>query len=137
MISHRSAPNARSGFTFKDIVVALSILDTVLASSAMKKNKKKKAAKNSKKKTSLLGGAAKSLKKLGKGTAAGVGKLSTTQKVVAGAALGALGIRYLLKQRGKSSAPTLASPAVDDTTLADDVEAAEHNLTALDDEGEA
>ncbi|GAA4501617.1 hypothetical protein GCM10023172_23760 [Hymenobacter ginsengisoli] len=60
----------------------------------MKKNKKKKAAK----KATLLGGAAKSLKKLGKGS---VGKLSTTQKVIAGATLGALGVRYLVKKLGK------------------------------------
>lgn len=63
----------------------------------MKKNKKKKAAK----KATLLGGAAKSLKKLGKGS---VGKLSTTQKVIAGTALGALGVRYLVKKLSKPKA---------------------------------
>ena len=55
------------------------------------KDKKKKAGK----KTTLLAGATKTLKKLSKGS---VGKLSTTQKVVAGATLGALGVRYLVKK---------------------------------------
>lgn len=74
----------------------------------MKKNKKKKAAK----KATLLGSAAKSLRKLGKGS---VGKLSTTQKVLAGTALGALGVRYLVKKLSKSKTTTAdtdyASPA--------------------------
>jgi hypothetical protein len=74
----------------------------------MKKNKKKKAAK----KNTLLGGAAKSLKKLSKGS---VGKLSTTQKVIAGATLGALGVRYLIKKLNKPKTTTAdidyASPA--------------------------
>lgn len=65
----------------------------------MKKNKKKKASK----KATLLGGAAKSLKKLSKGS---VGKLSTTQKVIAGTALGALGVRYLVKKLGKPKTTT-------------------------------
>ncbi|MGI4870526.1 MAG: hypothetical protein ACRYFX_05030 [Janthinobacterium lividum] len=58
----------------------------------MKKNKNKKAAK---KKVGLLGGAAKSLS-----------KLSSTQKVLAGAGatLGALGIRYLVKKRQAKAA---------------------------------
>ena len=47
----------------------------------MKKTKKNKAAKQK----TMLGGAAKSLKKLGKGTSRRIGRLSTTQKVVGGA----------------------------------------------------
>ena len=78
----------------------------------MKKNKKNQPAK----KTTLLGGAAKSLKKLGKGP----GRLSTTQKVVGGAALVALGLRLLSKRRGGKAAP------------AADTAAAEQNLAALD-----
>ncbi|MDO7885964.1 hypothetical protein [Hymenobacter cheonanensis] len=65
----------------------------------MKKNKKKKAAK----KAALLGGTAKSLRKLSKNS---VGKLSTTQKVLAGATLGVLGVRYLVKKLGKPKATT-------------------------------
>jgi len=80
----------------------------------MKKNKKN----NSSKKT-LLGGAAKSLRKLGKGNA--LGKLSTTQKVVGGAALVALGLGYLSTRRKASAADTTA-----------DATAAEQNLAALD-----
>ncbi|TGE21607.1 hypothetical protein E5K00_15115 [Hymenobacter aquaticus] len=58
----------------------------------MKKSKKTKPAK----KKSLLSGAAKTLKKLGKGS--GIGRLSTTQKVVGGALLlGGLG--YLAQRR--------------------------------------
>jgi hypothetical protein len=68
------------------------------SSTTMKKNKKKKDAK----KPTLLGGAAKSLRKLGKGT---TGRLSTTQKVVGGAALVALGLGYLSK-RLKKAVPT-------------------------------
>ncbi|TGE27438.1 hypothetical protein [Hymenobacter metallicola] len=63
----------------------------------MKKNKKTKPAK----KKSLLSGAAKSLKKLGKGR--GLGKLSTTQKVVGGALLLG-GIGYLAQRRRSGSA---------------------------------
>jgi hypothetical protein len=73
------------------------------------KNKKKKAGK----KATVLGGAAKSLKKLSKNS---VGKLSTTQKVLAGATLGALGVRLLVKKLNKPKATTtpdtdFASPA--------------------------
>ncbi|QKG54229.1 hypothetical protein [Hymenobacter sp. BRD67] len=90
----------------------------------MKKDKKRKAAK---KKQSLLGGAAKSLKKLSKGTATGVGRLSTTQKIVTGVALGALGISYLMKQLSKGKA----------AVTADDVEVAEHHLASLGEEADA
>ena len=83
----------------------------------MKKNKKNKADKKG-----LLGGAAKSLKKLKKGTANSIGGLSTTQKVVGGAALVAFGLSYLAKRRGNSD--TLASGTSDAT-------AAEQNLSAL------
>ena len=86
----------------------------------MKKTKKNKAAK----KAGLLGGAAKSLKKLGKGTSKGFGRLSTTQKVVGGAALVALGLNYISKRRAKAGSP------VSDTTP--DATAAEENLAAMD-----
>lgn len=74
----------------------------------MKKNKKIKA--KAAKKKSLLGGAAKSLKKLGRGS---VGKLTTTQKVVGGTALVALGLGYLAQRRNAAASP--ASPAATDT----------------------
>ncbi|GAB3232287.1 hypothetical protein GCM10027346_19420 [Hymenobacter seoulensis] len=79
------------------------------------KNKNKKAAK-----TSLFGGAAKSLKKLGKGT--GLNRLTTTQKVLGGAALLAAGLSYLGKRR-------ISTPA---TPPATDATAAEQNLSSLD-----
>lgn len=79
------------------------------------KDKKSKPAKKS-----LLGGASKSLKKLGKR------KLSTTQKVVAGAALAAIGLGLFAKRR-KAGAPTDA-----ETTQLTDADAAEQNLAALD-----
>jgi hypothetical protein len=98
---------------------------------AMKKTKQKKAdkKKSAKKKPTLLGGAAKSIKKLGKGTAASVGKLSTTQKVLAGATLAALGVSYVRKQlaKNKAAAPT-------DTAIANDATVAEQNLDNLDTE---
>ncbi|UOQ53680.1 hypothetical protein [Hymenobacter cellulosivorans] len=70
----------------------------------MKKNKKIKA-KTAKKK-SLLGGAAKSIKKLSRNS---VGKLTTTQKVVGGTALVALGLGYLAQRR--NAAATTPTPA--------------------------
>ncbi|HEX8327891.1 MAG TPA: hypothetical protein VF629_10145 [Hymenobacter sp.] len=84
----------------------------------MKKTKKNKGAK----KTTLLGGAAKSLKNLGKRNKNG--GLSTTQKVVGGAALVVLGLSYWNTRRkaGASTAP--------ETTP--DATAAEENLAALD-----
>ena len=82
----------------------------------MKKNKKKKAAR----KQTLLGGAGKSLKKLGKGTTGRLAKLSTTQKVVGGAALVALGLGYLSQRLRKGT----ASPLPDAT-------AAEEQLAAM------
>jgi hypothetical protein len=90
----------------------------------MKKTKKKKSDK---KKPTLLGGAAKSLKKLSKGTAASVGKLSTTQKVLAGATIAALGVSYVRKQLAKNKA---ATPT--DTAIANDATVAEQNLDNLD-----
>ncbi|WP_046243663.1 hypothetical protein [Hymenobacter terrenus] len=86
----------------------------------MKKTKKNKVGK----KNSLFGGATKSLKKLGKGTATGISGLSTTQKVVGGAALVALGLSYLSKRRGNKS--------VAEETITPDATAAEENLAALD-----
>ncbi|MDO7850616.1 hypothetical protein [Hymenobacter convexus] len=88
----------------------------------MKKTKKNKAAK----KTSLLGGATKSLKKLGKGKA--LGKLSTTQKVVGGAALVALGLSYLSKRRA-AKAIDATPPA---TSATSNALAAEESLAAMD-----
>jgi len=84
----------------------------------MKKTKKQKADKKS-----TLGGAAKSLKKLRKGTAKRLGGLSTAQKVVGGAALVALGLSYFNKRRNQAVGP--ASGNIDAT-------AAEENLAALD-----
>ncbi|QDA58972.1 hypothetical protein [Hymenobacter jejuensis] len=68
--------------------------------------KKKKKANVGKKKT-LLGGAAKSLKSLGKTT--GLSRLSTVQKVVGGAALVGLGLSYLTKRRSTPAGPGPAS----------------------------
>ncbi|SNC76189.1 hypothetical protein SAMN06265337_3259 [Hymenobacter gelipurpurascens] len=75
----------------------------------MKKTKNKK--KSGKK--SLFGGAAKSLKKLGKGS--GLGRLSTTQKVLGGAALVAVGLSYF----GKRRISTPATPPTSDATAAE------------------
>jgi len=75
----------------------------------MKKTKKKDKGKKAAKKATALSGAAKSLKKLSKNS---VGKLSTTQKVLAGATLGAIGVRLLVKKLNKpKAAADLASPA--------------------------
>lgn len=90
----------------------------------MKKTKKTKASK----KQTLLGGAAKSLKKLQKGTKRGLGSLSTTQKVVGGAALVAVGLGLLAKRLGGSDIPT----PIDATTTPDDATVAEANLAAMD-----
>ncbi len=84
----------------------------------MKKNKKNKPDK----KQTLLGGAAKSLKKLGKGTGSRIGALSITQKVVGGAALVALGLSYLAKRQNGSAAGT---PIDADAAIA------EENLAAM------
>ncbi|MBF9219656.1 hypothetical protein [Hymenobacter ruricola] len=89
----------------------------------MKKTKKNKAAK----KATLLSGATKSLKKLGKGKA--FGKLTTTQKVVGGAALVALGLSYLSKRRTAGKA---ADAAVPSTSATSDALAAEESLAAMD-----
>jgi hypothetical protein len=70
----------------------------------MKKTKKNKAGKKT-----LLGGANKSLKKFSKVTKR-VGKLSTAQKVVGGAALLAAGITYLVRKQAKTSAVAGTSP---------------------------
>ena len=79
----------------------------------MKKNKKTKAGKKS-----LLDGAAKSFKKLSKGS--GLDKLTTTQKVLGGAALLAVGLSYLGKRR--TSTPAATSP---------DATAAEESLASM------
>lgn len=75
-----------------------------------------KKTKNKKKpgKKSLFGGAAKSLKKLGKGS--GLSRLSTTQKVLGGAALVAVGLSYFGKRR--SSTP--ATPPTSNATAAEE-----------------
>lgn len=94
----------------------------------MKKTKKKGG--KSKPKANVLGATGKSLKKLGKGTSATLGKLSTMQKVLAGTALGVLGVRYLVKKLTK---PHARAEAGDPTTtgLIIDASGAEANLTAL------
>ena len=71
--------------------------------------KKTKVKKNKAGKNTLLSGAAKSLKKVR------IAKLSTTQKVVAGATLVALGLGYLSKRLNGADIP---APA-DATTTAD------------------
>lgn len=81
----------------------------------MKKTKGKAAKNKSAKKQTLLGGAAKSLKKLRKS------KLTTTQKVLAGAALAAVGLRMLARRAGANGAATTPDTA-----------AAEDNLAAMD-----
>ncbi|GAC1374097.1 MAG: hypothetical protein NVSMB30_16690 [Hymenobacter sp.] len=85
----------------------------------MKKNKKIKADKNT-----LLGGAAKSLKKLSKGTTSSLGRLSTAKKVVGGAALLAVGLSYFAKRRTQPAASGSATPA--------GASAAEESLAAMD-----
>ena len=88
----------------------------------MKKTKDKAKKNKPAKTTSLLGGATKSLKKLRKS------KLSTTQKVVGGAALVALGVSYLAKRLLNGS----DLPArLDATTTGTDVDAAESNLATM------
>ncbi|QIX61774.1 hypothetical protein FY528_11290 [Hymenobacter lutimineralis] len=77
------------------------------------KSKKKSKAKAPKKK-SLFGGAAKSLKKLGKGS--GLRKLTTTQKVVGGTALVALGLGYLATRRAGSASSETATTDIDPNT---------------------
>ncbi|MDQ2772871.1 MAG: hypothetical protein M3Y54_20495 [Bacteroidota bacterium] len=88
----------------------------------MKKTKDKAKKNKSPKKTSLLGGAAKSLKSLRKT------KLSTTQKVVGGAALVALGVSYLAKRLSGTDLPARS----DATTTGADADAAESSLAAMD-----
>lgn len=84
----------------------------------MKKTKDKAAKTKSAKKQTLLGGAAKSLKKLRKS------KLTTTQKVLAGAALAAVGLSMLAKRASSNGAATTPDTA--------DTAAAEDNLAAMD-----
>ena len=81
----------------------------------MKKTKDKAAKNKPAKKQTLLGGAAKSLKKLRKS------KLTTTQKVLAGAALAAVGLSMLAKRSGANG-----------TSTTPDTAAAEDNLAAMD-----
>ncbi|GAA3974639.1 hypothetical protein [Hymenobacter antarcticus] len=83
--------------------------------------KKTKAKKNKAGKNTLLSGAAKSLKKLR------MSKLSTTQKVVGGAALVALGLGYLSKRLNGADIP-----APNDATTTADAPAAEASLAAMD-----
>jgi hypothetical protein len=78
----------------------------------MKKTKDKAAKNKSAKKQSLLGGATKSLKKLRKS------KLTTTQKVLAGAALAAVGLSLLAKRTSKNGSLTTPDTAAAEDTLA-------------------
>lgn len=82
------------------------------------KSKKKKAAKKAGKKVTALSSAAKSLKQLSKNS---VGKLSTTQKVLAGATLGALGVRLLVKKLGKPKATPVDTDYASPTASTEDV----------------
>ncbi|MCI1186749.1 hypothetical protein MON38_04915 [Hymenobacter sp. DH14] len=86
----------------------------------MKKTKDKTKKNKAGKKATLLGGAAKSIKGLRKR------KLSTTQKVLGGAALLALGVGYLAKRLGGTDLP--ARP---DATTTADIAGAESNLAAM------
>lgn len=114
------------------MLTGLGLLEIIIAPSEMKKTKKKKGGK-SKPKANVLGATGKSLKKLRKGTSATLCKLSTTQKVLAGTALGVLGIRYLLKKLTKPHASAAASDTTT-TGLRSDASGAEANLTALEEE---
>ncbi|MET4074727.1 hypothetical protein [Hymenobacter sp. UYCo722] len=87
----------------------------------MKKTKDKTKKTKAGKKTTLLSGAAKSIKNLRKS------KLSTTQKVLGGAALMALGVGYLAKRLNGNDLP--ARP---DATTTADADAAESSLAAMD-----
>ena len=64
-------------------------------------------------KQSLLGGAAKSIKKLRKS------KLSTVQKVLAGAALAAVSLSLFAKRAGKDGAPATPDPTAVEQHLAE------------------
>ena len=90
----------------------------------MKKNKKAKTDTKTKGKSARKKTVLKSLRKLGKRT--GLSRLSTTQKVVGGAALVALGVGYLAKRN--NGFPDLSSSDVTDS----DATAAEQNLNSLD-----
>lgn len=93
----------------------------------MKKNKKAKDKSKTAQKTTLLRGATESLRKLSKGTTNSIGRLSTTQKVVGGATLLALGLNYLNKRRRATGDSTAASPTPD-------AAGAEQNLADLNEE---
>ena len=82
--------------------------------------KKTKVKKNKAGKNTLLSGAAKSLKKLR------TAKLSTTQKVVAGATLVALGLGYLSKHLNGAD---ISAPK--DATTTADAPSAEASLAAM------
>lgn len=87
----------------------------------MKKTKDKARKNKAGKKSTLLSGAAKSIRNLRKS------KLSTTQKVLGGAALVALGVGYLAKHLNGSDLPVRP-----DATTTADADAAESSLAAMD-----
>ena len=87
----------------------------------MKKTQDKAKKNKADKKGALLSGAAKSIKNLRKR------KFSTTQKVVGGVALVALGVSYLAKRLSTNDLPARS----DATTTGADADAAESSLAAM------
>lgn len=77
------------------------------------KKTKTKLKKSKPGKQSLLGGAAKSIKKLRKS------KFSTAQKVLAGAALAAVGLSLFAKRAGKNGASATPDPTAAEQHLAE------------------
>ena len=87
----------------------------------MKKAKKIKDKNKGAKKTTLLRGASKSLRKFGKDATSSLSGLSTTQKVVGGATLLALGLSYLNKRRTNGATANAAGAEQNLATLDENV----------------